>query len=121
MALQLVKTNAFALTVNVSIPTEDPKKPLTGSFVTTWKYLDRPGRESLIQRMTDGQIQDREFFDDNLVSVSGIGGEDGEVLTGDQQREAVWARVEVWQAATVAYWDHLTGAAAKNSKTSPRR
>lgn len=121
MALQLVKSTAFSITVNVSIPTEDPKKPLTGSFVATWKYLDRPAREELVERMSDGQIKDREFFDAHLISVSGIGGVGGETLTPEQQREAVWEQVELWQAATVAYWDHLTGAAAKNSKTSPRR
>ena len=121
MALQLVKTDVFALTVPVTIPTEDPKKPVTGSFIARFKYRNREQREDLVQQMQDGQLKDAEFFETDLVSVSGIGGADGEELTPAQQKAAVFDKMELCQALFATYWDHVTGAAAKNSKPSPRR
>jgi len=121
MALQLTKTDSFALTVQVSIPTADPKKPITGSFVATFKYRNRAEREELIEAMKDGQLSDAAFFESDVLKVDGIGGENGETLTSDQQKAAVLERVELCQALFATYWEHMSGAAAKNSRTSPRR
>mgnify|MGYP000856063925 FL=1 len=121
MALQLVKTDVFALTVPVTIPTDDPKKPITGSFTAKFKYRNREQREELVQQMQDGQMKDAEFFESDVVSISGIAGEGGEELTPAQQKQAVMERMELCQAMFAAYWDHVTGAAAKNLKASPRR
>lgn len=121
MALQLVKTDVFALTVPVSIPTDDPRKPITGSFTAKFRYRNREQREELVQQMQDGQVKDADFFKTDLVSVSGIAGADGEELTNEQQKAAVFDKMELCQALFAAYWDHVTGAAAKNLKASPRR
>ena len=121
MALQLVKTNSFALTIPVSIPSEDPKKPITGSFTATFRYRNREQREELLEAMKDGKLDDAAFFASDVIKIDGIGGEDGENLTPDQQKAAVLDRVELCQALFAEFWSHMTGAGAKNSKTSPRR
>lgn len=121
MALQLVKTNSFALTIPVSIPSDDPKKPITGSFTATFKYRNREQREELLEAMKDGKLDDAAFFASDVIKIDGIGGEDGENMTPEQQKAAVLDRVELCQALFAEFWAHMTGAGAKNSKTSPRR
>ena len=74
MALNFKRTETFAVTVHVEMPSEDEKKPLKGSFVAKFRHLNRAQMTSLQEDLKDGRLTDELFLDGYLVGVSGIVG-----------------------------------------------
>lgn len=115
--LKFVKTETFRATVAVCLPSDDPQKPTEGSFTATYRHYDRTAFEKLV----DEQLGDAEFLGRVLVSVSGIGDAAGQEMPAEQQRELVIGDLALSAAAVRAFVESLSGAAAKNSKTSRGR
>lgn len=125
MSLKFKKVHTFALAIFASIPTEDPKKPITGSFTVWFKYRTREERDALAADMNDGRVKDRDFFNTEVVKVDGLEDADAPAdapkLSSDEQKEILYSTMELAQAMFRRYWDHIAGvseAAAKNSKKS---
>ena len=114
MALNFKRTATFATTVHVELPSEDPKKPIKGSFVAKFKYLTSEQMKALQEDLKHGRLTDESFLDQYLVGVSGIGDEDGKPLDEAEQRQIIYADMALTTATVLAFRTSITGAAAKN-------
>lgn len=114
MALNFKRTETFATTVHVEMPSDDEKKPLKGSFVAKFKHLNREQIKTLQEDLKDGRLTDELFLDAYLVGVSGIGDADGKALAEVDQRSIVYTEPAVTLATVRAFFSAITGAAAKN-------
>lgn len=115
--LKLVKSDTFRTTVNACMPSNDPAKPVEGSFVATYRHFGREAFESLLAE----QVDDRELLERVLIAVEGIGDVNGEPLSAEAQRNAVLEEMALGAAAVRGFVESLAGAAGKNSKTSRGR
>jgi hypothetical protein len=114
MALNFRRTETFACTVNVEMPSDDEKKPLKGSFVAKFKHLNRQQMAALQEDLKDGRLTDELFLDGYLVGVSGIGDADGKPMAEADQRAIVYTEPAVTLATVRAFFSAITGAGAKN-------
>lgn len=115
---RFVKTSTFKHRVGVSIPSDDPNQPLTGSFVCTSKRHDKGQFRDLVD---GGSGDDEEFIRETLVAVEGL-----EVEGVDPANQAalidVIARDVALSAAYIRdYAKASVGAPEKNSGRSSRR
>lgn len=115
--LKFVKSDTFRATVNVSLATDQPGKTNDGSFIATFKHYDRSGFEALVEE----QLPDDEFLGRVMPAVSGIADADGNELPPSDQRDLVISDIALSAAAVRGFVEHLSGAAAKNAKTSRAR
>jgi hypothetical protein len=113
MSFTFKRTDTIAATVNVELPTDDPRKPNKGSFVCRYKNLTREQMTALQEDLKAKDLTDEQFLDAYLVSVSGIGGADGE-LKPDEQRKLIYAEPALTLAVVSAFFPALMGAKAKN-------
>ena len=114
MALNFRRTETFATTVHVEMPSDDEKKPLKGSFVAKFRHLNREQIKTLQEDLKDGRLTDESFLDEYLVGVSGIGDADGKALGEKDQRALVYTEPAITLATVRAFFSAITGAAAKN-------
>lgn len=117
MSLKFVRSDTFRAQVNVCLPGADPHKPIEGSYVATFRYLDRAAFEALVEE----QLGDAEFLGRVLVAVEGIGDADGAAIDAGKQRELVIGDIALSAAAVRAFVESLSGAGAKNVKPSRGR
>lgn len=110
--LKFVKSDNFRATVHVRLPGNDPQKPVEGSFTATYKHFDR----SAFDAMLEEQLADAEFLDRVLVSVEGIGDDNGNALPANEQRVLVLNDLALGAAAVRCFVESLAGAGGKNSK-----
>lgn len=115
---RLVKTHTFRHRVDVTIPGDDPDKPITGSFTCVSKRHDKDAFRELVDGRDGG---DEAFIRETLVRVEGL--EIEGVDPGDQQAMIdVIARDVALSAAYIRdYAKAAVGAAEKNSGRSSRR
>ena len=113
MAFTFKKTDTFAATVSVELPTDDPKRPNKGTFVATFKHLNRAQMKTLQEDLAAKDLTDEQFLDQYLTKISGIGGEDGE-LSAEDQRALVYSEPALTLAVVGAFFSGITGAKAKN-------
>lgn len=109
--IKITKSRSFKLTVPVKIEDpETPDKSQDATFVAEFKSLQRKDIEALQAKTLD----DRQFTERVLVSVSGIGGEDGQPFPPDEQRSLVIEDLGLCRAALKAFNDHYAGAKSGN-------
>lgn len=113
MAFTFKRTDTFATTVNVELPTDDPRKPNKGTFTARFKNPTKEQRETLQLELNAKSLTDEVFLDRYLVGVSGIGGADGE-LSADDQRAVVYSEIAISTATVLAFFSALNGVRAKN-------
>lgn len=116
---RFIKTNTFKHRVEVSIPGDDPDRPISGSFICTSKRHDKDAFRDLVDGKQGGG--DEDFIRETLVSVEGL-----EVEGIDPGNQAalidVIARDVALSAAYISgYAKASVGAAEKNSARSSRR
>ncbi len=118
--LRLTKTTTVARSIKLRLPTENPNTFNEGTITAHVKVLTKD--ELRVQADTDQS--DAEFLRRILVSVEGLGDENGEPLKGDA------ALAEVYSGAWCSYlqngivqdyWEHYGDARAKNSRASRGR
>lgn len=118
---KLSRTDTFATSVAVSLPTEDPKTRHEGTFTATFRRLDKRAVDSLLERLRSGEATDDDVLDEALVSVSGIGNAEGEPLSADDAMRAVRGDFALTGATAVAFFKSVGGAAEKNASKSRGR
>lgn len=120
----------FAATIYVSLPTEDPDRFNEGSFTARFKYPKQERYAEILDQLIDNSVgstlpeavsRKRAILDELLVSVDGIGDADGVAMAPEAARATVLENLSLLSATLDAFVPAYTGAAAKNSKPSPRR
>lgn len=119
--LKLSRTDTFAATVAVSLPTDDPAVRNEGSFTANFRRLDKRAVDDLLARLKAGDATDDDVLDAALVSVSGIGTADGEPLASDDAIKQVRADFALAAATALAFFQSVGGAAEKNASKSRGR
>ncbi|QHB72927.1 hypothetical protein [Stenotrophomonas sp. 364] len=117
--LRLKKTTTVAMPIKLRLPTENPDSFNEGTITAHVKILTKDEMKSL----AEAETADAEYVDKLLVSVEGLGDEDGSPINGDaaleQMRRGPWSTF--LQAAFLqAYFEQYGDARVKNSKTSRR-
>jgi len=113
MAFTFKKSDTFASTVTVEMPSDDPRKPNKGTITARYKHLTREQMRQLQDDLAAKELTDEQFLDRYLISVSGIGGEDGE-FSADEQRKLVYSEPALTLAVVQEFFRAITGAKAKN-------
>lgn len=113
MPLVFKRIETFTATVPVTLPGESREQ----RFTATFRHYNREALEGLVAE----QMKDDELLQLVLVKVEGIGDEPGRELPPEQQIATVRGDVTLSTAAIRAFFDQLTGAAAKNSPRSRGR
>lgn len=117
MSFQFVRKETFKANVPVSLPSDDPAKPIEGSFTAKYKYFDRPAFEALV----DERLNDSDFLDRVLIGVEDILDENRQQLPPENQLQLVRTDVALGAAAVRKFFDSLSGAPEKNAKPSRGR
>lgn len=118
---KFVRTDTFAATVHVSLPTNDPSKRQEGHFIASFKRLEKEETSKLLAHLGSNEITDDDVLDRVLVSISGIGDGDGNALPADEQMKLVRSDFGLCQAVAMAFFRDMGSAAEKNSAKSSRR
>lgn len=119
MAFKFVKTDSFKHRVEVTVPGDDPDKPLTGHFTATSRRHDKARLRDLTD--PDTAPGDVEFVRLTLVKVDGLEIDGVDPANQDQLREEVAADPSLCTAYIRDYLRASMGAAEKNSARSSRR
>ena len=113
MAFTFKKSETFAVSVPVEMPSEDARKPNKGTITVRYKHLTREQMKTLQDDLAAKELTDEQFLDRYVVGVSGIGGEDGE-FSADEQRRLVYSEPALTLAVVTEFFRAITGAKAKN-------
>lgn len=118
VSFTLKEIDIFSLKVELAIPPENPKMKgflNVDFFVKTKDEVKELGEEGL---------DDSEYFSRLVSSVRGLGGADGEALTGQAALDEVQqGKYSMWMVPAIiqAYFEQYGEARRKNSKGSSRR
>ena len=113
MAFTFKRIETFAVNVNVEMPSDDPRKPIKGSFTAKFKHLTKDQIRELQDDLAAKTVTDEQFLDRYLVSVAGIGNEGGE-LSAEEQRTLVYSEPVLTLAVVQAFFAGITGARKGN-------
>ncbi len=118
--LRLSKTNTVSMPCKLRLPTDNPLKFNEGTITCQVKVLPK----DRMRELAEAETTDVEYLDLLLVSVDGLGDDEGNAITGDAALEEV--RKGQWstflQAGILqAYFEQYGDARVKNSKTSRGR
>jgi hypothetical protein len=131
--LKLSPITSFAVPVKVSLPTDTPGKTNDGDFTARFKHvsddeylavldgLREVGDEGELPKMRDFFRYKREQLSELLLSVEGIGDDNGTPHAPALQRDLVLGSLVLVIATFNAFVDGYNTAPAKNSKRSPKR
>lgn len=118
--LRLIKSNTVSMPCKLRLPTENPAVFNEGSINCKVKILSKDE----IRALGEAEPTDAEYIERLLVSVEGLGDEDGNPISG----EAALAEVRTGQWSTFlqsaiiqAYFEQYGDARVKNSKPSRGR
>lgn len=126
---RIPQTETFTAKVTASIPTDTGF--VEGTFEAVYRRVSTDRYADLVSEVVHDAFEGgttlpevirkrRAALDEVLEGVRKIGDEKGE-LEPDEQRRIVLHTLPLTNAAWDAFISHYTGAAAKNSKPSPRR
>lgn len=118
--LRLSKTNTVSLPCKLRLPTDNPLKFNEGTITSTVKILPK----DRMRELAEAETTDAEYLELLLVSVDGLGDDEGNAIAGDaaldEVRKGQWSTF--LQAAILqAYFEQYGDARVKNSKTSRGR
>lgn len=118
--LRLSKTETVSMPCKLRLPTDNPLKFNEGTITCQVKVLPK-GR---MRELSEAETTDVEYLDLLLVSVDGLGDDEGNAITGeaalDEVRKGQWSTF--LQAGILqAYFEQYGDARVKNSKTSRGR
>jgi len=118
--LKLQKVSSVAMSVKLRLPTDNPNSFNEGTIACKVKILSK---ETLAD-LGDKGLTDAEYIDTLLLSVEGLGDEDGGAITGDaalaEVKTGAWSTF-LQAAILAAYFEQFGDARVKNSKTSRGR
>ncbi len=118
--LKLKKIDTIARQIKVRLPTDNPAVFNEGTLDVRFKIASK---DEVVANAEKEQT-DLEFFDQVVVSVDGLGDENGNAITGDaalkECKSGPWS-VYLVNAILQDYWEQYGDARAKNSKTSRGR
>jgi len=118
--LRLTKTNAVSRTIKLRLPTEKPNVFNEGDITAKVTLLPKDELRVLL----DADQGDAEFLRRILVSIEGLGTEEGEPISGDSALAEVYSgkwSAYLQNAIIQDYLEQYGDARAKNSKTSRGR
>lgn len=119
LRLQILAT--FSLLVSVTFPSNDPRKPNTGTFTARYKDMDRKALRDLGRDHEQGTLTDDELLDrilDEGDAIGQIGDAEGNLLPVEEQRALVYNRLPLAKATISAFFDQVGGVQGKTSLLS---
>jgi len=118
--LKLTKTATVARPVKLRLPTDNPATFNEGTIPVGVKLLTK----EQLKDLADAELHDTEYLRQILVSVSGLGDEDGHPIEGEaalaQVNTGPWSTY-LQNAILQDYWEQYGEVRVKNSKPSRGR
>ncbi|EMT5435850.1 hypothetical protein WMR10_001399 [Stenotrophomonas maltophilia] len=118
--LKLKKTATVSRPVKLRLPTDNPDTFNEGTITVGVKILTK----EQLKDLADAEIHDTEYLRQILVSVSGLGDENGNPIEGDEALAEVYTgpwSTYLQNAILQDYWEHYGDVRVKNSKPSRGR
>ncbi|MPS34464.1 MAG: hypothetical protein E2593_04055 [Stenotrophomonas sp.] len=118
--LRLKKTDAVARQVNLRLPTENPNSFNEGTITVMVKVLTKEE----LRDLANAELGDAEYLRRILISVDGLGDDEGQPIKGEKALEEVYTGAwcaYLQNAILQDYWEQYGDARAKNSRASRGR
>lgn len=118
--LKLTKTATVARPVKLRLPTDNPATFNEGTITVGVKILTK----EQLKDLADAELHDTEYLRQILVSVSGLGDEDGHPIEGEAALAQVYTgpwSTYLQNAILQDYWEQYGEVRVKNSKPSRGR
>ncbi len=118
--LKLKKVAIVCRQVMLRLPTDNPDTFNEGTFTVGVKILTK----EKLKELADADLHDTEYLRQILVSVSGLGDEDGNPVEGDAALAEVYSgpwSTYLQNAILQDYWEQYGEVRVKNSKPSRGR
>lgn len=130
--LKVRTTPTFAATIDISLATDKPGRTNDGSFDCQYKYVDKERYAEILdqlrQLVAGGDVSagaviryKSEALGEVLTCVKGlVDDETGQPFEPEEQMQLVLGQLPLLNGAFDGFIANYAGAAAKNSKRSPR-